>query len=225
MSALPKLQFLTYKAIKLEWSRPSQHSFIMEAPEETVISYLHSLSSYGTIAVQETFKALTNPENVPIFLSSLVKFSLGPTLAFLWGRRAFKQDEAFKDAKEAEAVKTMLRVEIDINLERIECLIKQFSYLVEVVPQDKVKAPKSISPHGLQTQAFDKQISALAKVLEPQKLQEVFQTYGDFRALIYAYENLQPMVIENWGEPEINDCRRTLQHLRQAEKHISNPLK
>jgi hypothetical protein len=197
----------------------------MEAPDETVISHLHSLSSYGTIAVQETFKALTTPENVPIFLSSLVKFSLGPTLAFLWGRRAFKQEEAFKNAREAEAVRTMLRVEIDSNLERIESLIKQFSHLVEVTPHDKVKVPQPVSPHGLQTQAFDKQISTLAKVLEPQKLKEVFQTYGDFRALIYAYEKLQPMVIENWGEAEMSNCERTLQHLRQARKQMSNPLK
>jgi hypothetical protein len=197
----------------------------MKAPEEIVISHLHALASYGTIAAKETFKALTTPENVPIFLSSLVKYSLGPALAFLWGRRAFKQEEAFKNAKEAEAVRAMLRVEIDSNLERIECLIRQFSHLIEVTPQDKVKVPQSVSPHGLQTQAFDKQISALAKVLEPQKLKEVFQTYGDFRALAYAYEKLQPMVIESWGEPDINDCKRTLQHLRQARKHISNPLR
>jgi hypothetical protein len=117
--------------------------FLMEAPEETVINHLQALASYGTIAAKETLKALTTPENVPIFLSSLVKFSLGPTLAFLWGRRAFKQEEAFKNAKEAEAVRIMLRTEIDSNLERIECLIRQFSYLVEVIPQDKVKGALS----------------------------------------------------------------------------------
>lgn len=108
---------------------------MIEATEDTVISGLHALASYGTIATRETWKALSTPENVPIFLSSLIKFSLGPTLAFLLSFWTFnhqenvkREKEAEKETKEAEAVRLMTELEIEQNLAMLEGIMDGLRY-------------------------------------------------------------------------------------------------
>ncbi|NEQ33317.1 MAG: hypothetical protein F6K04_20355 [Leptolyngbya sp. SIO4C5] len=185
---------------------------------------------------------ISNPVKALEIIGDITKFSLGPTLAFIWGREAFRREEKIRrkqeeerEAKEkatllsiqeqeAEAVRTMLRIEIGANLRRISDLVKQYRFFLEVLPLEEVKVPFYISPHGLQTKAFDNQIAALAKSLKHnEKLEQVCQRYTEFRAIIYSYENLQPMVVEKMDMDEINQCKHVLLHLIQAQ-HLSNPL-
>ncbi|MEA5448846.1 hypothetical protein VB780_09725 [Leptolyngbya sp. CCNP1308] len=194
-------------------------------PIETLIEEcLLSFVSYWDSALSEMWFFVSNLDNAPDFLKSTVQSSTGPTLAFLLSFLAFRWQEQFKQNKETLAVRTMLRIEVDYNLNRIESLTKEFELIAKILPPDLVKVPFSVSPHGLRTQAFDSQVAALAKALEPEQLSDVCQIYADFRVLAYAYEYLQPMYIDSWDEEKRGQCERTLQHLIQAKYLLSNPL-
>ena len=81
------------------------------------------------------------PRKCPIFLGSTIKFSIGPILTFALSLYAFRWQEQAKQNKETLAVRTMLKIEIDYNLNRIKSLIKEFELIVEVLPPDQVKVP------------------------------------------------------------------------------------
>ena len=161
--------------------------------KETFIDILQSVLSYVSVAAREIWSALASPENVPIFMSSLIKFSLGPTLAFLWGRRAFKQEEKIRNDQEKErdeekskAIKTMLKMEIDYNFERIKSLVREYEILLVVPSEKRGKGSLYISPHGFQTKALDSLIDRIPHVLTTPEIKELYKITWNIEAKQYS---------------------------------------
>ncbi|PSN16591.1 hypothetical protein C7293_01870 [filamentous cyanobacterium CCT1] len=179
---------------------------MIEAAEETAISSLQALASYGTIATRETWEALKTPENVPIFLSSLIKFSLGPTLAFLWGRKAFnyqenfrREQEAEKEAKEAEAFRLMLELEMKQNLDTLEKLKEELTSLIKKTqgsdPIHRSLKPELIAPPSCERAVYSAVAGKLPGIYktQPEKLSKVVKHYQYLTSFSIRYETeIQP---------------------------------
>lgn len=106
---------------------------MLEATEEILKNSLQSIFSYASISIQALWNALSNPENIPVFLSSLVKFSLGPTLAFTFSQWSFKrQEEKNKELekedrdKRKQSIRLMIILEILHNISALENTKKSF---------------------------------------------------------------------------------------------------
>lgn len=192
--------------------------------ENCIAENLVKIAQYGKLATTEIWMSLSRPSSAPVILGNTFKASIGPAIAVLMSQVAFKWQESIKQKREADAARTMLKVEIDYNLQRIKALIEELKLVVEVLPPQAVHVPFRSSPHGFQTQAYDSQVNVLARLLEPEKLNAVCQRYADFRTLAYAYEQFQPKYIENWDEYNIAKCKQTLSDLRQANHLLSNPF-
>lgn len=95
---------------------------MIDGSVEGITESLKVISDWGELAAREIGDSLGNPLNVPIFLSNLIKFSLGPTLAFgfaRWSSIREARNEKVKleqeDQKKAAAIKKFLISEISHN--------------------------------------------------------------------------------------------------------------
>ncbi len=199
---------------------------------EQTLATLNSVFLYLDAMTLTIWAIVLDPVKALEVAGDLTKTSLGPTLAFLWGRWATRQDEEFrqgkeqaKEARESEAVRTTLKEEIAYNFNRVDELIRQYDILLRIPTENRAKGIQYISPHGLLTQAFESQVSKLATALSPKEITDVFQMYGDFRAVAYAYDLRQPKVIYSLDETEKRLCEETLWHLKDLQKTKStNPI-
>lgn len=115
---------------------------------------LLNIAPYCNSAFFEIWTSISNPENVPIFLSSLVKSSAGPTLAFALSLLAFRLQENKRQEKESESTRSLLAMEIDYNFSRVEKLIKNYDKMSETLTQPG-KHNFAFAPHGIETQVFN----------------------------------------------------------------------
>lgn len=142
-------------------------------------------------------------------------------MAFLWGRRAFQQQEKVRndkekarDEEESKAIKTMLKMEIDYNVKRIGSLVQEYELLLMVPSDNRGTGSLYISPHGLQTKALDSLIDRLPHILTISEITRLYEMYGDFRAIAYAYDTRQPKIIHHMGDTERSLCNETLRHFK-----------
>lgn len=188
----------------------------MATPESLITGFLEAIAGWGSTAGKELGKAISNPSNVPIFLSSLVKFSLGPTLAFGFARWSVLRDEKRRDDKEAKAVKTLLRIEIEQNRER---LIQRQPWLNQAViqgnyglwlfpePEDNmVNSPKPVS-QSMQRKVLDGQLPKLPHVLEAEEIEN----------LLAFYDTMDSIFIASWA-PLPSDTGRRVAAMKRIEK-------
>jgi hypothetical protein len=83
---------------------------------------LQAIARYISIAIQEIWASLSSPYGAPGFAGGLIKFSLGPTLAFLLSQRSAKEIERRKNKKEEDAksdnqrkIRLLTRLEVSFN--------------------------------------------------------------------------------------------------------------
>lgn len=102
---------------------------MIDGSVEEITNALRAIVDWGGLAVRETVNSLGNPSNVPTFLSGLIKFSLGPTLAFgfaRWSSIKEARREQIKleqeKQKKSEAIKNFLISEISHNTVQLAAL-------------------------------------------------------------------------------------------------------
>lgn len=91
---------------------------MIEATEKIVTNVLQKITSYGFLqrmyfygsaATKEIWTALPTPENIPVFIGSLVKSSLGPTLAFYGEDGHLGKRRLLEEKKKRQKVQGKLR--------------------------------------------------------------------------------------------------------------------
>jgi|GEM_PF-2857874 len=106
---------------------------MIEATEEALKSSLQNILSYAFIGIQALWTALSTPENIPVFVGSLIKFSLGPTLAFLLSQWSFRREEGRKKhieekdrSERKKSIRLVICLEITHNIKTLEAVKKSF---------------------------------------------------------------------------------------------------
>jgi len=103
----------------------------MATPESLITGFLEAIAGWRNEAWAELWSSLKTPSNVPIFLGSLIKFSLGPTLAFGFARYLSNQEDKKRIQREQEearteieAIRLMTQLEMIENAESLKDLLK-----------------------------------------------------------------------------------------------------
>jgi len=146
---------------------------------EGLTGLLEAIAGWGSVAGRELGESLGNPSNVPVFLSSLIKFSLGPTMAFGFARWSVLRDEKRKEEKEAEAVRSLLRLEIDHNLEEMGNLntrLPDWSVNHHVWGSEPTFYAQ-LARTGLLNVAFDRLVESIPRTLTKDEVQKVYRHY------------------------------------------------
>lgn len=98
---------------------------MVEGSVEGIAGFLEAIAGWGSVAWTELWSSLKTPSNAPVFLGSLIKSSLGPVLAFLLSLCAFRKQERWKEDKEIEALRLIVLIEVESNVERLVQLQKE----------------------------------------------------------------------------------------------------
>jgi hypothetical protein len=201
---------------------------MIEGSVEGVTGLLEGIADWGGVAGKELGEAFGNPSNVPIFLSSLVKFSLGPFLAFGLSFLAFRWQEKRKDQKVSESTRAMIILENLYNLNEMRKMEEKLSRI-----EGEIDLPLNVKPE-IFLEFFKKSLLDLGDFAEKEQIRSSFFSKVDpslltqsFDAnellLIYdLYNNVYPNLVESIRKTVKRcDSGMVLDDIQDLEKVIS----
>ncbi|WP_204139797.1 hypothetical protein [Halomicronema sp. CCY15110] len=143
---------------------------------------------------------------------------LGAVTGAFVNQSAVDKREKAKAKKEAEAVRTLLRLEIDHNYDRIKEVTKM---LDEISGTLEAYSPKHrvgvmFPALGLQTQAYEVFLPKLPETLNLEQTRKVLEVYGCFRTAKHHYETFQQKDFKNLDKVTkwMSDLLRSLEDLK-----------
>jgi hypothetical protein len=211
---------------------------MLEGSVEGITRLLEAISGWGSIAGRELGKSLGNPSNVPIFLSSLVKFSLGPTLAFVLSQWAFRGEERRKEKKEVDAIRLMIRLELQYNLLKLEArraALKRVLDDLQKAPSPKTATPRDIGLLVTRKRFLEIDLVTSSKTFTQEELEDLDRHYGALEFTEIKFRKLSekaPLGELKWFDAKelelssssaIDSAREIMKSLKKTREDLRAP--